>query len=223
MTERPTVVLFVRSPERGKVKSRLASALGEDRALELYKTFVIDILGMLRKGNVPLTVAFSPPNAGAVIIPWLGRELTYIPQRGEDLGKRMDNAFTDAFSRGFGKVVLIGSDIPDLSSAVVNLAFSSLEKNDAVIGPASDGGYYLIGFKSSTFLPEIFHDMEWSTASVYQKTLGILKRAGRLVHVLPEWNDVDTLDDLRSLFIRNRNTDFRGSLTMSYCRTLFHE
>jgi rSAM/selenodomain-associated transferase 1 len=222
MTERATVVLFVRSPERGKVKSRLASAMGQDSALELYRAFVLDIVGMLRRGDVPLTIAFHPADSGKVLISWLGENFAYIPQRGEDLGKRMENAFTDSFSRGFGRVVLIGSDIPDLTSAVMDEAFSSLEENDAVIGPAADGGYYLIGFKASTFSPEIFHNIPWGTGSVFGVTMKMFGDRGLRVHVLPAWDDVDTLDDLQALFMRNRNTRFSESSTMSFCRKVFH-
>lgn len=223
MTERSMVVLFVRSPERGKVKSRLASAMGQNHALELYRAFITDILGTLRKGNSRLAVAYHPADSGEVLISWLGKEFIYIPQRGEDLGKRMENAFTDSFSRGFRRVVLIGSDIPDLTSAIIDKAFSSLEENDAVIGPASDGGYYLIGFKASTFFPEIFRHISWGSGSVFNVTMKMFEGRGRSVHVLPEWNDVDTLDDLRALFMRNRDTGFRNSSTMSFCRKVFHE
>ena len=135
----------------------------------------------------------------------------------------MENAFTDSFSHGFGRVVLIGSDIPDLSAAVMEEAFLSLEENDAVIGPASDGGYYLIGFKASTFSAEIFRNIAWGTDSVFRATMEMFHDQGLRVHVLPEWDDIDTLDDLEALFMRNRDTGFRESSTMSFCRRVFRE
>ncbi len=215
-------MLFIKSPGPGKVKSRLASAIGEERALDIYRAFVLDIVGALKKGNRPITIAFYSEDAGAVV-DWLGKDLVYIAQKGTDLGARMRNAFHDVFSHGHEKAVLIGSDIPDLPPEIIDEAFSALEKKDAVIGPASDGGYFLIGFKETTFLPDIFHGIAWSTDSVYRETMKAFERAGHHVHILPKWKDVDTLDDLRSLYLRNRDTSFRDSLTMSACKKVFHD
>jgi len=216
------IILFVKSPERGKVKSRLASAIGEDKALDIYRAFIHDITGTLKKGNHPITIAFYPEDSEEAVVKWLGRDFEYLTQKGKDLGERMENAFAHSFSR-YQRVVLIGSDIPDLTSAVMDEAFSALEKKDAVIGPASDGGYYLIGFRKDSFLPDIFHEIVWGADSVYRETLKIFEKAGHRIHILPEWKDVDTLDDLRSLFMRNRNSGFGDSLTMSSCRAVFHD
>jgi rSAM/selenodomain-associated transferase 1 len=217
-----SILLFIKSPEPGKVKSRLASAIGEESALDIYRAFVLDIVGTLKKGNRSITIAFYSEDAEAVVN-WLGKDLVYIPQKGKDLGARMRNAFHDVLSQGHEKAVLVGSDIPDLPFEIIDEAFSALEEKDAVIGPASDGGYFLIGFKKDTFLPDIFHGIAWSTDSVYRETMKVFERAGHRVHILPEWRDVDTLDDLRSLYMRNRNTGFRDSLTMSSCKKVFHD
>ena len=217
-----SILLFIKPPQRGKVKSRLASAIGEESALDIYRAFVLDIVGTLKKGNHTLTIAFYPEDAEAVVN-WLGKDLVYIPQKGIDLGARMRHAFHNVFSQGYEKAVLVGSDIPDLPPEIIDEAFSALEEKDAVIGPASDGGYFLIGFKKNTFLPDIFHGIAWSTDSVYRETMKVFEKAGHRVHILPEWKDVDTLDDLRSLYLRNRNTSFRDSLTMSSCEKVFHD
>jgi rSAM/selenodomain-associated transferase 1 len=216
-----TILLFLKSPEKGRVKSRLASALGEERTLHIYKSFALDIIGTLKKRDQPLKICFYPHDSKETVVSWLGEDVSYLPQKGEDLGERMENAFIQIFSEGIEKAVLIGSDIPDLANTVIDEAFSSLERNGAVIGPASDGGYYLIGFRKNSFFSDIFHGISWSAGSVFQKTMKIFRRAGFRVHVLPEWNDVDTLDDLRSLFIRNINTEFRESRSMSLCREIF--
>lgn len=217
------MILFIKTPEKGMVKSRLASAIGEDRAVVFYRAFILDMIGALKKGNHPLIIAFYPENSGEAVTRWLGNDFEYVPQRGTDLGERMGNAFRYAFSCGFERTVLIGSDIPDLPSEVIDEAFSALEEYDAVIGPAADGGYYLIGFRKSSFLPEIFRDIVWSADSVYETTVRIFEEARVLPHILPEWKDVDTLDDLRSLYTRNRETAFRESSTMSFCRSVFHD
>jgi len=219
--ETESVLLFVKSPEKGKVKSRLASATGDETALHIYRSFVLDIVDMLKNRARPPTICFYPHDAEETVVNWLGRNFSYLPQRGEDLGERMENAFADSFSGGAAKVVLIGSDIPDLTTAVIDESFSCLEQDDAVIGPASDGGYYLIGFRKNSFLHDIFRGIFWGAGSVFRETMRIFAGSGLHVHVLPEWNDVDTLDDLRSLFARNTDTGFRESRSMSLCRNIF--
>ncbi|HXX82156.1 MAG TPA: TIGR04282 family arsenosugar biosynthesis glycosyltransferase [Thermodesulfovibrionales bacterium] len=221
MSGGPSVILFVRSPERGKVKSRLAAAIGKEMALEVYKGFVLDIIETLKKGHYPFRLFFYPRSSEGRVVKWLGKDFVYFPQEGSDIGKRMENAFIQSFSMGSEKVVLIGSDIPDLPNSVIDRAFSSLYKSDAVVGPASDGGYYLIGFKTTSFLPDIFHGIHWSTSSVCQETMAIFRHFQLRVHVLRQWNDVDTFDDLRTLFKRNQHTDFRVSRSMSLCKRIF--
>jgi len=222
MPEASSVILFVRAPERGKVKSRLAAAIGERMALEIYKGFVLDIMETLKRGHYPFRIFFSPRNAEDRVTNWLGRDCMYSPQRGSDIGKKMENAFVQSFSEGSERVVLIGSDIPDLPNSIIHRAFSSLDKSDAVLGPASDGGYYLIGFKKTSFFPDVFHGIPWSTPSVYRETTEVFRRSNYRVHILRQWNDVDTLDDLRALFSRNKDTDFRASRSMSLCKKIFH-
>lgn len=208
--------MFLKTPEKGKVKSRLADAIGEELTLDIYKTFVIDIIGTLKIRMYPLRIYFYPPDSGEGIENWLGNGFVFMPQNGRDLGERMKNAFAQSFSEGFEKVLITGSDIPDLTNVVIDEAFASLENNDAVIGPSADGGYYLIGSKKGTFLPEIFHGISWGTDSVFHETMKIFQKTVSRVHILPEWRDVDTIDDLRSLFVRNVDTDFRNSGTMSW-------
>ncbi len=210
-----SLLVFVRVPEKGKVKSRLAKRIDEQMVIELYECFVLDIIETLKKGGAEFRICFYPASSGEKIVRWLGKDHLYMPQEGEDIGERMERAFVGSFSEGREKVLLIGSDIPDLTNSMIDEAFESLERNDAVIGPASDGGYYLIGFKKSSFLPDIFHGVAWSTGSVFKETLKIFKELDCNVRILPEWRDVDTVEDLRSLFERNIDTDFRKSRTMS--------
>jgi rSAM/selenodomain-associated transferase 1 len=213
--ENKSVLLFVKSPRKGAVKSRLAATLGETAAQDIYKSFVLDILKTLISGRYPLRIFFYPPDARAEVTNWLGKSFVYMPQRGEDLGARMADAFVQSFSEGLEKLILIGSDVPDLTEAIIDEAFKSLQSNDAVIGPASDGGYYLIGFNKGTFLPDIFTGLMWSTSSIFRQTMKVLQESGCSVHILPECSDVDTVDDLRSFFIRNKDVDFRTSYTLS--------
>jgi uncharacterized protein len=212
---RQCLLLFLKYPESGKVKSRLVKDLNEDLTLLLYKNFILDILDTLKKGRFGVKICFHPPDSKEKVRDWLGNNYVYMPQIGKDLGERMKNAFTTVYSEGFSKAVLIGSDIPDLNNTVLYEACECGD-HDAVIGPASDGGYYLIGFKNNTFLPEIFDGIQWGSGTVFKKTIGILKRNDRKIHILPEWQDIDRLDDLKALFDRNRDTEFAHSRTMVF-------
>ena len=225
MHNKSIVLLFIKAPFKGRVKSRLAAAVGEEVALELYKSFILDILDALSTSGYPFRVCFYPPDAEEAITTWLvGHPAA--PQDGNDLGERMELAFKKIFTEGFTSAILIGSDIPDLTPAVFHEALESLNDNDAVIGPAADGGYYLIGFNKRSFLPRIFRGIPWSTDTVFRETMDILKESSLRVHLVPQWKDVDTLEDLKALFERNRNSGFNESRTMTYLmknRTrLFH-
>ncbi len=212
------VLLFIKAPQKGLVKSRLAAAIGPDAALELYKSFVLDVVEMLQDAGYPFRICFYPVAAQGAVSDWLGPRHQYAPQEGDDLGERMKNAFQRIFSEGYRRAVLIGSDIPDLAKAVLQESFASLEKNDLVLGPAADGGYYLMGFNKDSFLPELFHGIEWSSPTVFRDTVDIARAAKRSLHLAPEWNDVDSVQDLRKLFKRNESTGFTGSRTMTYLR-----
>jgi rSAM/selenodomain-associated transferase 1 len=152
----------------------------------------------------------------SIFLEWLGERHCYRPQTGKNLGERLKNAFDNAFEEGFSKVVAIGSDSPDLPVHYLKESFEVLQAHDAVIGPANDGGYYLIGFSKEGFIPEAFDNISWSTDSVFEQTVSILKRHGRNVYLLPLWHDVDTIADLKSLLFRTRNTAFEKSKTYLY-------
>lgn len=219
MSSGKCILLFVRYPVKGKIKSRLSKELDEDIVLKLYKNFVLDIIETLKKGRHIFRVCFFPSNSKKKISNWLGSEIDYMPQRGSDLGERMKNAFIELFRSNVTEALIIGSDIPDLTNEVFDEAFN-LEAYDAVIGPALDGGYYLIGFKKDTFLPYIFDGIEWGTEKVFKKTMEILRKYNYRVRILPVWQDVDRIEDLKALFRRNQNTAFAYSKTMEFLRSI---
>jgi rSAM/selenodomain-associated transferase 1 len=157
------------------------------------------MLSTLRRGDFPFYICFYPKNALEGLKEWLGDQHHYIPQKGKDLGERMSNAFRKAFDTGFKRVVLVGSDIPDLPLEVIEEAFISLKEEDAAIGPAYDGGYYLIGFKEKTFSPQVFERMAWGTERVFEDTMKVLKNLNQRVHTLPYLRDIDTVDDLKNI------------------------
>ena len=214
--EHNCILFFIKSPERGQVKRRLAACLGEAVATELYSSFVLDSLAMLDTCEARSLVCFYPPKRKKTIMAWLGRQYSYLPQRGRDLGQRMKNGFTDAFERGFKRAVIVGSDIPDLPRDVIEGAFELLTTRDAVLGPSFDGGYYLIGFKHETFQPQAFEGIQWGSETVFKATTSYLRAKGLSLHTLRPWNDIDTVTDLKDLYQRNRRTAFSASQTISY-------
>jgi uncharacterized protein len=215
MGNKKCLLVFIKFPEKGKVKSRLSRAFDTDMVLSLYECFVFDILETLKKGTYSLKICFSPPEAYESIVRWIGRGYTYMPQKGDDLGERMKNAFMDTFSEGFSEVVLIGSDIPDLTVEVLHEAFA-FDLYTASIGPAADGGYYLIGFTNKTFLPEIFQGIKWGTGTVLKQTMELFKRHQYTVRELPVRHDIDRPEDVQGLYARNIDTDFAASRTMRF-------
>lgn len=225
------VLFFVKYPEPGAVKTRLASVMGAEAAAAMYRHFVQDMLAELVQvkadlriccdtGTLPCGGDDTPgaQDALAAYKVWLGPQHAYQPQQGDDLGARMRTALADAYADGYERVVVLGSDIPDFPHELAQKALDDLDLHDAVIGPAFDGGYYLIGFRRDRFLPGVFDGMEWSAASVYAATMERLEVARLDVVRLPEWNDVDTMWDLNVLYRTNRNSSFRKSSSYAAMR-----
>ena len=193
------IVVFLRAPEKGRVKTRLAGAVGDDAALGLYRAFVEKTLAAVKRAAVACRIYFHPPDRQARVQAWLGEAYTYAPQAGEDLGRRMANALAAEFDRGAGRAVLVGTDIPQVRSAHFHRAFQLLAERDAVLGPSEDGGYWLIGFTAAGFTPRVFEGVEWSTDRVCRATLDRMADAGLSVGLLPELRDIDTLADLNAV------------------------
>jgi len=207
--------MFVKYPEKGKVKSRLSQYWNEDMVVRLYRAFIEDLLASLSGGDYRFRIAYHPRERGRDFPKEFGNTFLYMPQTGTDLGKKMHNVFNQCFSDGFHAVVIIGSDSPDLPPQIIKEAFQALEKSGAVIGPACDGGYYLIGFGRESFTPEAFEGIAWGTDSVGKTTMDALKRAGINVHVLPAWRDIDRPEDIIALINDSGKTGFAGSKTIS--------
>jgi uncharacterized protein len=216
MLDKPITLLFIKAPIAGQVKSRLAAEIGNGVALELHQRMALDTIDTVRVLAIPFRVYFYPPDAGSLVRTWLGNEQDCLPQEGNDLGQRMEQAFAQVFREGYERAVLVGSDIAELSTPIIDEAFRSLNTHGAVLGPAADGGYYLIGFTAKTFLPDLFRDITWSTSTVCEETLGKFKRSGQRVHLLPELHDIDRKNDLRIFLNSHRNTPVSPSRTLRY-------
>src|SRR4030042_6372568 len=200
---RPCVIMFVRAPEKGKVKTRLAKRLGETKSLEFYRAIVEHLISILESSGYPIRIHYHPPERHEQVSRWIGSRFAYLPQEGATLGERMANAFRRSFTDGFGRVLLIGCDIPELSERILHASFLALDRHDTVIGPSADGGYYLIGFRSGSFSAEAFKDMAWGKDSVFCKTMAVFKKKGYSVHILPKLHDIDVFEDLMSFIERS--------------------
>ena len=185
------LLIFTRNPELGKVKTRLASTVGDGVALDIYKFLLQHTKQVTQNLDVDKTVYYSVKVRENDI--WDAAVYQKRQQHGDDLGMRMHNAFRDAFKNGYEKVVVIGSDLYDISQSDIEMAFKKLTGRDAVIGPALDGGYYLLGL--TKMIPIIFKDKAWGTSTVLEDTLSDLKDKNYLL--LAQRNDVDVYDDIK--------------------------
>lgn len=191
------LIIFTRYPQVGMTKTRLIPVLGETGATALHQLMVEKTLEKMRlfTDNLPgeIRVYFTGGNA-ELMADWLGNDLIYDQQSGVDLGDRMNRAFIDQFATGFQKIVLIGTDCPDLNIEIMQAAFENLANHDLVLGPAVDGGYYLIGLNAPR--PSLFQNISWSTATVYPETRAIARQENLSVFNLPTLRDIDEPADL---------------------------
>ena len=185
------IIVFVRSPELGKVKTRLARSIGDQSALNIYKILLKHTAAVLRDLSFDKVVYFSEKIDNNDL--WENSLFEKKLQKGADLGERMHHAFDTAFNKGYKKVLIIGSDLFDLTSSIITSAFEALETYDISIGPSLDGGYYLLGMKK--LQPEVFKNKKWGTDSVLEHTLQDLKK--QKIKLLNALNDIDTLEDLQ--------------------------
>jgi len=214
--ERQGLIIFVKAPGAATVKSRLAKAIGEENARMLYRHFVADIMETMGRGPFDVRLFFYPPDQQESVAAWLGRDRRCEPQQGNDLGERMDHAFRKVFAEGYDSLLLIGSDLPDLPAAIVEEGFATLRANDCVIGPAEDGGYYLIGFKAAAFLPDAFRNLPWGTGGICESTCRIIRGKGLRLSILPRWRDIDTIEDLKAFTASRNGTSPAGTATLRF-------
>jgi len=194
------LIIFLKAPRAGLVKTRLAAAIGPDGALQAYERLVETLLeGLATIEQVEFR--FTPDDASGEVSRWLRDGWTSRAQGAGDLGERLCHAFRDAFESGARRVVVIGSDCPDVTPADIEAAWAALATHDVALGPATDGGYWLVGLRS--LHEPVFGGIRWSTNSVLVETLAICKQSGLSVHQLRELSDVDTADDWQR-FLQSR-------------------
>lgn len=190
-TSKKALLIFTRNPELGRCKTRLAKVIGDENALAVYNILLQHTVTITQNVNADKFVYYSEDIHKDDIwdIDIFRKKL----QSGNDLGARMENAFTEIFAIGYEKVVIIGSDMYDLSTSDIENAFLQIQTHDVVIGPAIDGGYYLLGLKQLN--EKLFRNKEWGTTSVLTDTLEDLK--DKIICKLAEKNDIDVYDDLQ--------------------------
>ena len=202
MTDAQALAIFCKTPDKGFVKTRLAASVGDQKALEIY----LDLLNITDEETRPFSFSRYLFLTSAVEDSlekmrstlqeqdlFTDPKTKFVIQQGEDLGQRMSTAFKKLF-QNHQSVVLIGCDLPDLTSTLISKAFDALQSNDAVIGPSCDGGYYLIGLNKET--PDLFKEISWSTEKVLNQTLEKAERLSLKVQLLDRLRDIDTVEDL---------------------------
>lgn len=221
------LVIVAKEPVPGKVKTRLSARLGLHRASELYKLFIQDMVEEMSNlsGN-SLALAYTPREAEPIFKKITPRSVLLFPQEGADLGERLTNIFQRLFDEGYEQVHIINSDSPDLSHRLVKRSIRLLSdpQTEVVLGPCTDGGYYLVGLRRP--IPELFVEIPWSTDLVLEKTL---ERAGYLnltYALLEPWFDIDTYDDLLQLLTRTQKRSDEdggpGWRTLKYVRKMLY-
>lgn len=186
------LLIFVKNPVEGKVKTRLAKTIGDHNALLIYRALLKHTQTIASEISVSRYLFYDEKIE--ISDNWLNNLYTKNQQINGDLGKRMSAAFEHVFSKGVSKAIIIGSDCIELTTEIINNAFELLENNDVVIGPALDGGYYLLGMK--TLHNCIFENKSWSTDLLLAETLESLKKENLSVQLVPKLSDIDTETDL---------------------------
>ncbi|RWX46908.1 hypothetical protein H206_00219 [Candidatus Electrothrix aarhusensis] len=207
LTRQSVIVLFTRYPQAGKVKTRLINHLGPQGAADLHSRMTKQVINQvqpaLMTGSIQLQVYYCG-GSQQEIKTWLGKnskDIQLARQQGNGLGERMQDAFEQTWQQGAEKVLLIGSDCPGINSAIITSGLEYLQQHDLVLGPATDGGYYLIGLparlkKEKRNYADLFQNIDWGTDQVLAQTLTQAHKNNLSVALLPQLHDIDRPEDL---------------------------
>ena len=197
-----SIFLFLKEPKLGQVKTRLAEEVGDQKAYDIYIQFLKQIvinLNLLK--NKQCYIFYDAYGQKPKILKSIFYSHdVFIKQQGKNLGERLNKAFGDYFQTHSEPVIVLGGDSPDLPQSILNQAIFQLSDQEVVIGPSYDGGYYLLGM--NYFIPELFQNINWGTATVFSETQKILQSHDKSYFVLPKWFDIDTMEDYKALLNR---------------------
>jgi rSAM/selenodomain-associated transferase 1 len=213
------LLVFAKQPVAGRVKTRLSPPLSARAAAELYRCMLADTLQRITSlCQVQVILFFDPADGAEVFFRETWPDLPSFPQEGDGLGERLENAFARVFSSGFTVVAAMGTDSPDLPLRYVEDAFRTLEEGaaDVVFGPTTDGGYYLVAM--GRLYPELFRAIPWSSGQVLAESLVRADADSLVVALLPEWEDMDTIAELRRFILRETGGD--APLTRKHTKAL---
>lgn len=216
---RRALAIFAKQPVAGRVKTRMCPPLSPSDAAELYRRMLADTLARVTSlREVEILLFFDPSGGTEDYFRGKWPDVTLFPQEGDGLGARLENAFRRVFSAGFTVAAAMGTDSPDLPLSRVEEAFRYLEQGtaDVVFGPTTDGGYYLVAM--GRLHPELFRSIPWSTGQVLAESLARAEAASLLTSLLPRWEDVDTIRELRRFLLRK--PDGTAPLTREYATAL---
>ncbi len=183
------LMVFIKDSSKYPVKTRLKTSIGKNKSIWVYNQILKKTALVLK--NIKTDIAVFHYNSIISKNPFKNFSKWNKIQIGENLGKKISNAFNWGFEKGYKKIIIIGSDLWDLNEEIINTGFIELNKNKVVIGPSIDGGYYLLGLNKK--MPKIFEGIKWGTQSVLAETLKLLEQEP---YILPELNDIDTFEDL---------------------------
>ncbi|MEE2754648.1 MAG: TIGR04282 family arsenosugar biosynthesis glycosyltransferase [Candidatus Latescibacterota bacterium] len=195
------IIVYLKNPAPGEVKTRLQTRYTPEQATRLYRAFIQDTIETAQSVEADrYFVAYTPTGCEVEIADLVPEGWNLTPQIGADLGNRMLGSLRSCITSGANKVVLIGTDIPSLPRSHLLSAINRLDKNDLVLGPAADGGFYLIGTRIT--LPEIFSGVTWSTNKVFEQATTGIRSHGLLMSLIPPWHDIDTPEDLDAALLQ---------------------
>lgn len=212
------IIIFTRVPIPGKTKTRLMPFLSAQECADLHKCFILDVYHTCVQTDADVLVCYTPDESRDALAELFDGEPVFLPQRGLSMGERMAHAFSDAFSLGYEKALLVGTDIPQLTAEHLGAALEALSGCDVVIAPTLDGGYYLIGMKEEH--PGLWDIPLYGTSTVFSGTLEQAEKAGLTAAVGQMCRDIDTKEDLLALY--TESAQLTGH-TVRYLRHLRHK
>lgn len=197
------LILFAKLPRAGEVKTRLGKSIGMGKAADVYRLFAehaFSLADEVHAKGIDVYIFFVPDASEEEVKKWVGRPFSFVEQKGETLGERMQNAFDRTFQDGAKQTVIIGTDVPELDVDTIHSAFSILSTHDIVVGPSTDSGYYLLGMKPPT--KALFNGIAWSTPTVLSETLLCIREHYLTHSLLHELPDIDTPADYHAYLLR---------------------